>query len=79
MRELRTMVERMSVKQVWMSHDGREALYSDLCPFCDTDLEYGHRFQQEDGRMGGLMTCPGCQLEIAWIDCPFECTVEEIK
>lgn len=79
MRELRTMVERMSVKQVWLSHDGREALYDDFCPFCDTDLEYGHRFQQEDGRMGGLMTCPGCQLEIAWIDCPFECTVEEIK
>ena len=62
--------------EVWLGHDAQQALYEDICPFCDCWLEYGHRFQQEDGREGGLLTCPGCKIEIAWIDCPFECTVE---
>ena len=65
--------------EVWLGHDAQQALYEDICPFCDCWLDWGHRFQQEDGRMGGLMACPGCKLEIAWIDCPFECTVKEIE
>ena len=52
-----------------------EDLYKDRCPYCTNDLEWGHRFQQEDGRHGGLMTCPVCQIRIAWIDNPFESEV----
>ena len=79
MRELRAMVEGMSPRNVWFGHEGQDALYRDLCPYCDERLEWGHRFQQEDGRHGGLMTCPWCKLEFAWIDGPFECTEKEIK
>ena len=51
-------------------------LHDDVCPFCGNDLEYGHRFQQEDGRFGGLMTCEVCRIRIAWIDAPFEVRIE---
>ena len=64
--------------EVWLCHSAREGLYDDFCPYCDGDLEYGVRFQDEEGRYGGSMACPHCRLLIKWIDSPFKVTVEHI-
>lgn len=65
--------------EVWLGHDARQALYEDICPYCDVWLEYGIRFQDEEGRYGGRMICPGCHIQFTWIDSPFECTIEDLK
>lgn len=66
------------IKKIHLSEDSQQALSDEVCPFCDTDLDYGHTFQQEDGRQGGLMTCPFCKIRFAWIESPFECEIQEV-
>ena len=61
----------------FIGHEGQEALYLDRCPFCDADSDDTRRFEQEDGRMGGLLHCACCRLRISWIDAPFEYEVQE--
>jgi len=69
----------MEPRKAHISTAGQEALANEQCPYCETDLEYGHTFQQEDGRQGGLMNCPFCKIRFAWIDNPFECEIQEEK
>lgn len=68
----------MSVN-LWLTDNDLNWLHEDTCPFCGNDLEFGHRFQQEDGRHGGLMDCPECGIRIAWIDSPFEWQIEALE
>ena len=66
-------------RKVYFGKLAQSYLSQGKCPFCDTDLSYGHTFQQEDGRQGGLMECDRCNIRFAWIDSPFECEIQDIE
>ena len=66
-------------RKVYFGKLAQSYLSACKCPFCDTHLDYGHTFQQEDGRQGGLMECDRCNIRFAWIDSPFECEIQEIQ
>jgi len=59
-------------KKVDFSHDGRMALVTGRCPYCDTDDVEGCFFGGSDDRDGGFLDCPHCHIAISWIDNPFE-------
>ncbi len=58
-------------------HEAYAALEDGRCPYCDAWSE-GNTFTGEDGRNGGLLYCEFCQVQFAWIDCPFECEAQEL-
>lgn len=68
----------MDPRTLFLPEQGQRALEEDICPYCDGSLE-GMQFNQEDGRVGGLVECDHCGIRFAWINNPFECEVQEWK